>query len=118
MMGICMYELVRPESELTEEDWMRYFVEAKTSDNSRSLTLKKAMRNLQMTQGYDGNTEWIVLSAKNFDEEEPELCIQYLVNAFRPPVLQAHGRGPGYLEQLVDSLQGTSSYSDIRIGSR
>nr|CCA23867.1 conserved hypothetical protein [Albugo laibachii Nc14]CCA24052.1 conserved hypothetical protein [Albugo laibachii Nc14] len=63
MVRICKHELMRSESKLTEADWMRYFVEAKASDNSRSLSLKKAMKNLQMRQEHDGkNPEWIALS--------------------------------------------------------
>ncbi|CCI46187.1 unnamed protein product [Albugo candida] len=90
---------MRPESELTEEDSMRYFVEAKTSDNSRSLTLKKAMRKSQMTQEYDGKSLVDCLirafmnvldeqDMENFDEEEPKLYIQYFVNALRPRALK------------------------------
>lgn len=52
-----------------------------------------------MTQEYDGKSRLASLirnlmnvlderDMDNFDEEEPKLCIQYLLNALRPPLLQ------------------------------
>ncbi|KAK1946294.1 hypothetical protein P3T76_001847 [Phytophthora citrophthora] len=97
---ICMYELGKPESEITEEDWKAYFLAARRPEVQDHARLAQAMRSLSMnTTLPDAESRVIklvtdfneILDAQNMDDfplEEPKMAVEFLCAALKPPVLK------------------------------
>nr|CCA21587.1 conserved hypothetical protein [Albugo laibachii Nc14] len=100
LMRICKYELMMSAEEIQECEWLQYFHVAQQCDISRMTSVAEAMCGLQMVTHGDGVSRadtlvqdfLTVLDQENmedFDEQEPQACIAFLIAALRPALLKS-----------------------------
>ncbi|POM64770.1 Hypothetical protein PHPALM_19656 [Phytophthora palmivora] len=75
LVRICMYELGKPETEITEEEWKAYFVAARRPEIQDHARLTQAMRALSMDMD-------------DFPIDEPKVSVEFRCAALKPPALK------------------------------
>ncbi|OWY99768.1 hypothetical protein PHMEG_00029175 [Phytophthora megakarya] len=100
---ICMYELGKPETEITEEEWKAYFLAARRPEVQDHARLTQAMRSLSMdTSLPDAESRVMqlvtdfnaILDTQDMDDfpiDEPKMSVEFLCAALKPQALKQTG---------------------------
>ncbi|ETO66687.1 hypothetical protein F444_16229 [Phytophthora nicotianae P1976] len=101
LVRICRFELFKPEATVTEEDWKRYFLDARNADFTAYKQLDVAMRGLTVdVQLQDAESRMSRLLANFYStvdgvnmesiiHEDPKRVVGYLVNSLRPTAFRS-----------------------------
>eukprot|EP00644_Phytophthora_capsici_P005005 jgi/Phyca11/96467/e_gw1.1.465.1 len=101
LVRICRFELFKPETTVTEDDWKRYFLDARVPDYTAYKQLDVAMRGLAVdVQLQDAESRLSRLLANFYStvdgvnmesiiHEDPKRVVGYLVKALRPTAFRS-----------------------------
>eukprot|EP00644_Phytophthora_capsici_P010646 jgi/Phyca11/104689/e_gw1.9.784.1 len=101
LVRICRFELFKPEEQVSEDDWRRYFLDARQPDFLAYQQLDVSMKTLQMdTKLQDAESRLSRLLADFYGavdgvnmeciiHEDPKRVVKYLVEALRPVTFRA-----------------------------
>ncbi|EEY55232.1 uncharacterized protein PITG_09135 [Phytophthora infestans T30-4] len=100
LIRICMYEIGKAESEITEDEWKSYFLEARRSEVQDPARLAQAMRALSMGTSLPDAESRVMKLVTDFNEildsqdmddfplEDPKMAVEFLCAALKPQVLK------------------------------